>query len=102
MQNKNNQEIIGFLYYDDQQRLCVVNESGSYVVLIEAESPHITTARNLVMTESQDIVWSSGARETWDAGILDDLVHDLQEDGKNPDTEFSYENLKYSTIIISS
>ena len=102
MQSKNNKEIIGFLYYDDNQRLCMVNEAGSYVVLIESETPELSAARSLVVTESQDIIWHSGARETWDAGILDDLVHDLQEDGKDPNKEFSYENSKYSTIIISS
>ena len=103
MQNKNNNEILGFLYYDESGRLCVMNETGTYVVLIEAEdSPHILTARSLVMTESQDILWhSGGSSETWDTGILDDLMYDLREEGKNPEDEFSYENPKYSTIIIS-
>lgn len=101
MQNKNDNKILGFLYYDNSGRLCVMNETGAYVVLIESESLQPSVATGLVMTESRDILWHNGAKETWDAGILDDLMCDLREEGKNPEDEFSYENQKYSTIIIS-
>ena len=102
MQSLTKHDIIGFLYYNDDGDLCVMNESGSYTVLIESEEPHLAVARSLTLTESQDVRWkNTGEVETWDAEILGDLVLDLTEEGRVPADEFSYENSKYSTIIIS-
>ena len=100
MQNQN-KDILGFLYYDEDGRLCVANDTGTHVVLVEHED-QLHHARGLILTESRDITWANGDFETWDANIFDDLIFDLRSEGKDPEKEFSCENSKYSTIIISS
>ena len=100
--NENN-HIFGILYQQKEDgAIFLLNDDGAHRVFIEPPESLLLPAAKVVTSETSTVLWKSGDTETWDSQILEDLLHDMEEEGRDPKNEMTYENERCSSIIISS
>ena len=101
--NENN-HIFGILYqHKEDGAIFLLNDDGAHRVFIEPPESLLLPATAAVVRETSTVLWNnSGEKETWDSQILEDLLHDMEEEGRDPKNEMTYENEHCSSIIISS
>lgn len=94
--------IYGILYGDKSGELYLLNDDGTHRVVMDIPDAMLQPARNVLETTTTDIQWkSSGEIETWDSGILSDLLHDMESEGGNPKGEIVYIIKDCRTIVVS-
>ena len=93
--------IYGILYGDSSGDLYLLNDSGAYRVVVEIPDSLLQPVRRIVEAETTDIKWiRSGEVETWESGILDDLLHDMKNEGQNPESEIVYIARDCRTVVL--
>lgn len=95
--------IYGILYGNKAGELHLLNDGGSHRVVIDCyPDSMLQPARSVLETTTTDIQWkSSGDIETWDSGILSDLLHDMESEGGNPKGEIVYIIKDCRTVVVS-
>jgi len=100
--NKNN-HIFGILFQQKEDgAIFLLDDDGAHRVFIEPPESLLLPATAAHVKETSTVMWKSGEKETWDSQILEDLLHDMESEGRDPKNEMTYENEHCSSIIISS
>tara|TARA_B100000683_G_C12457426_1_gene542624 strand:+ start:864 stop:1196 length:333 start_codon:yes stop_codon:yes gene_type:complete len=69
----------------------ILNDTGNFRVVLENEEGMLQPAIRLLEIETTDVQWKGdGMIETWDSNILSDLLHDMTEDGRDPNKDINY------------
>ena len=88
-------EIIGILYRDDDGNLQIINDSGSYDVLIDPPDDVLTPvpAAQLTPVNMVHVDWGNGADwEYWAEDMWHDCLDDMKDDGREDVAEIFERN----------